>query len=186
MYKLLFFPMFIGLALALIGCGGPDTETAVPPEPEETAETREAPRRDEPVDRELEALTEGPTTEHEATVEVREEHDGVILDDDREEVNWWDDDELAESLGLEPEQRTRLLEAREALLDARMEGRARMDQQRDLEPQAEGDADRLAELRESAGLIQQEMDEAEQLWQDTVITTLRPEQLEQIRDLIEP
>jgi hypothetical protein len=161
------------LMLILGGCGGPDTETAAPPEPAENAETRAAPEQIEPTaDTSL------------ATAPEPAERGDPLIDGD-EGVRWWDDDELAEKLAIEPEQRTRLLEARRQLHEARLEGRARLEQQRVLQAQTEGDADRLAELREQAGLIDQELEDAETRWQEAVRITLRPEQYRQIEDLIE-
>jgi hypothetical protein len=107
------------------------------------------------------------------------------ISDEGDTLRWLDDDELAEHLQLEPEQRTSLLEAREALYQARLEGREQMEMQRDLEMEAAGDADRLAEQREQSGLIEQELDEAEMRWQEDVRTALSPEQLRQLEELIE-
>lgn len=170
--------------LVLSACGGQDTETAVPPDPEPfPEETQPADERTEPVEPTPPAVTQD-TLPEQGVMPPIVEHD-ERLTEDGQEVHWWDDDELAEKLGLEPEQRTRLLEAREALHDARVEGRARLAEQRDLEAEVAGDAERLGELRESAGRIDEELEAAEAGWQVTVRTILTPEQYAEIADLIE-
>ncbi|MFU8832088.1 MAG: hypothetical protein ACNA7J_08025 [Wenzhouxiangella sp.] len=172
MRQSLILPSLFAVTVILSGCG-PETETAAPPEPAETTETRVADERPEPV---VDTPLAPPS-------EPAERGDPRIDEDD--EVHWWDDEELAETLGVEPEQRTRLLEARRQLNEARVEGRARLEQQHVLQEQAEGDADRLAELREQAGLISQELEDAEARWQQTVRTTLRPEQYRHIEHLMD-
>lgn len=175
----------LALTLSLIGCEEP--EPVPPQEPEEPPEVQVAPdERTDPADEPPAEVTpeREPDPEPEPAVQPRTEHDDLLADDDRD-VRWWDDDELAEKLQLEPEQRTRLLEARRALHDARLQGREQLDEQRDLQRQAEGDRDRLAELREQSGLIQQELEDAELRWEDTVRTTLRPDQLQLLEELTE-
>ncbi len=180
MRQLLTVSILFAFTLGLSACGEPEPPPEAPPEPEERTEPREPPERTEPVEAPEPEVTpepEPPTTAH------YEYYDPIADEDDR--LRWWDDDELAEQLQLEPEQRTSLLEAREALHEARMEGREELEVQRDLELQAEGDADRLAELREQSGMIEQELDEAEMRWQDDVRATLSPEQLRRLEELFE-
>ena len=176
MRQLLTVSISFAFMLALSGCGEPEP----PPEPEERTEPREPPERTEP----FEAPEPEITPEPEPPAPARDEHyDPATVEGDA--LRWLDDDELAEHLQLEPEQRTSLLEAREALYQARLEGREQLEVQRDLEMEAAGDADRLAELREQSGLIEQELDEAEMRWQQEVRTTLSPEQLRQFEELLE-
>ncbi len=172
MRQSLSLPSLFAVTIILGGCG-PETETPAPPEPAETTETRVADEGPEPI---VDTPLAPPS-------EPAERGDPLVDEDD--EVDWWNDEELAENLRVEPEQRTRLLEARRQLHEARAEGRARLEQQRVLQEQAEGDADRLAELREQAGLIRQELEDAEARWQQTVRTTLRPEQYRHIEELME-
>ena len=96
---------------------------------------------------------------------------------------WWDDETLAERLGLEPEQRSALLEARATLLGARLEGRTRLSEQRSTlrGTQDAGDPERLAELRESRQAVNREIEAAEQVWEDAVQSILNREQLERLR-----
>ena len=175
--------IFFALTLSLSGCGDTDTPSAPPPESDERVETRDAPERTEPADPPP-AFTPEQAPEPEPPVRAPAEREDLLAHE-VDQLRWWDDDELAEKLGLEPEQRASLLEAREALYQARLEGREQLEVQRDLEMELAGDADRLAELREQSGLIQQELDDAEMRWEEDVRTTLRPAQLRQLEELLE-
>ncbi|TVS11173.1 MAG: hypothetical protein EA419_08805 [Wenzhouxiangella sp.] len=185
------FLLIPALSLGLIACGGQDTETAPPPpEAEEMIDDRQAPERAEPADvppaeRELREQT-APAADTDPLIRARTERER-LRERRGEEIRWWDDDTLAEQLGLDPDQRSTLLEAREALHEARLEGRGQLREQRDrageLDPQS--DQDRLAELQTSVGEIRERLDEAEEGWHTTVRDTLRPEQLRQLQDLIE-
>lgn len=168
-----FFPLF------LIACGDQNTETAPPPAPasETATEQPEAPVRSEPADR------PPPPSEHEgatgADPEALEQARAgrqVLRERRQTESGWWTD---AERLGLDPEQHTALLEAREALMAARLEGRTRLQQLRTAEQGQQ--AERLAELQASREELLAGMDEAEQLWQSTLREVLNTEQLERLR-----
>ena len=179
------------LSLGLIACGGPDTETAPPPaEPDQTFEDRQAPERAEPAD----ALPPARTQTEPAAVEadadaltrVRAERER-LRERRAPEIRWWDDDALVEQLGLDPDQRSALLEAREALHEARLEGRGRLREERERAGQLDrqSDQERLSELQTGVGELRARLDEAEEGWQTTVRDTLRPEQLRQLQDLID-
>ncbi len=176
MRQLLTASIFFAFTLALSGCGEPEPPPEPPPEPEERIE----PQRTET----FEAPEPEVTPEPEPPAPARDEHYDPTTDEG-DTLRWWDDDELAEHLQLEPEQRTSLLEAREALYQARLEGREQLEVQRDLEMEAAGDADRLAELREQSGLIEQELVEAETRWQEDVRATLSREQIRRLEELME-
>lgn len=191
-YKVLIISVF---SLFLIACGGQDTETAPPPPPDsETAtEQPEAPVRSEPGDQppppvepgdaagvDPEALAE---SERGRLEQARAERQALRGERRQADTGWWADEALAERLGLDTEQRTALLEAREALMAARLEGRTRLQQQRSAMRTAEQtqQAERLAELQASTDELLAGMDEAEQLWQSTVREVLNTEQLERLR-----
>ncbi len=193
--KLINVLFVLALAFALSGCGTDDQATAPPPpEPEQPAQAESPPpERAEPA-----GTPSAPQpTEHDTvtgdqlTTDARPAHEPARIGRD-DAVEWWDDEALVEQLGLDPDQRAELLEVREALHQARLEGRTQLDdlhaqsdalEGRDLE--AEADRERLAELRTSMAEVEERMDEAENLWQETVHSTLRPEQLEQLEDLLE-
>ncbi len=183
MRQVLTLSIFFALTLSLSGCGDPEPPPEPPPDPDERVETRDGPELTEPAD--PPPVRDFPP-EHVVEPEVRTpaERDQLLADED-EGLLWWDDDDLAEKLGLEPEQRASLLEAREALHEARLEGREQLEAQRELEAELEGDAERLAELRERSGLIHQELEDAEMRWQEDVRTTLRRDQLRQLEELLE-
>ena len=176
----------LAFSLALTACGGHDSETAPPPPPEaETAaEQPEAPLRSEPADEppppiEPEAAAgAGP----EALEQARAERQ-ALRERRQAGSGWWTDEALAERLGLDPEQRTAVLEAREALMAARLEGRTRLQQQQVTMRAAEQtqESERLAELRASRDEIVAGLDDAEQAWQATLRDVLNTEQLERLR-----
>ena len=173
-------------SLALTACGGHDSETAPPPPPEaETAaEQPEAPLRSEPADEppppiEPEAAA---GADPEALEQARAERQ-ALRERRQAGSGWWTDEALAERLGLDPEQRTAVLEAREALMAARLEGRTRLQQQQVTMRAAEQtqESERLAELRASRDEIVAGLDDAEQAWQATLRDVLNTEQLERLR-----
>lgn len=180
--------MIAALSLGLTACGGQDTETAPAPAPEEAAPERLAPARAEPADQP--PASPDPADEPAAQGEAmaRAERERLRQQRGDGEVRWWDDDALAERLGLDPEQRSRLLEAREALLAARLEGRTRLREQRELGTQLDpqSDADRLTELQRSIGGVREQLEQAEFRWEETIRDTLHPEQQRQLDELIEP
>ncbi len=184
MTYLLRFLVLTGLALALSACGGADQETAPAPEPEQTVETAPAPQRAEPADPPPPALEADPAAEDDALARARAQRES-LRGTRSEEVAWWDDEELAARLGLDPDQRATLLEVREALHDARLEGRTQLRELRGQARGLEGDADRLAELQTSIGQVREQMEEAETSWQETVRVTLSPTQLEQLEEWLD-
>lgn len=176
----------LAFSLALTACGGHDSETAPPPPPEaETAaEQPEAPLRSEPADEppppiEPEAAA---GADPEALEQARAERQ-ALRERRQAGSGWWTDEALAERLGLDPEQRTAVLEAREALMAARLEGRTRLQQQQVTMRAAEQtqESERLAELRASRDEIVAGLDDAEQAWQATLRDVLNTEQLERLR-----
>lgn len=178
--------LFLALpALALIACGGQDTETAPAPEPEQSVQSAPAAQRAEPADAAPPSATPDPAADPEAIARARTDRE-QLRSGRGEEVHWWDDDALAAELGLDPQQRAALLEVREALHASRLEGRRQLRELRGQAAGLEGDAARLAELQTSIGELRERLDQTEDRWQDTVRDTLSPTQLEQLEDLIKP
>lgn len=184
MMRLFKFLIVPALALVLAACGDPDTETAPPPEPERPTDPVAAPERAEPAEPPPPDMEADPEAELEALTEARAERERFRTAR-RQPEHWWDDDTFVEELGLDPDQRASLLEVREALHEARLEGRTRLRELRGEARALEGDEERLAELQTSIGEVRERLDAAEGRWQDTVRSTLRPEQLEQLEDLME-
>lgn len=172
------------LALGLIACGGQDPETLPDATPEATEQQQGLPARSEPADAPPAPIEPADAAASEpADLEQARSERQRLRESRQDHHGWWSDEALADRLGLDTEQRAALLEARETLLEARLDGRTRLQEQR-LAGRAAADAqdpERLAELRESRTRIQSEIEAAEQAWQDAVRSILSGEQLEQLR-----
>ncbi len=181
----------IAFAVGLSACGGPDTETAPPPP--EPANGNDNFARSEPAEAPPDPgeLTLDSIAETDPLEEARAQRQQLREQRGRNR-HWWDDDALAERLGLNPDQRSALLEAREALHRVRTEGRERMRSQRELQRHADtaGDRERLEELQAQTNALRQQMDAAEQAWQEDLRAVLRHEQIERLAeerpDLVQP
>lgn len=169
------------LTLALGACGGQDTETAPAAESESTAPQPAPAVRSEPADAPPAPLDPDTDLYSESTDldQARAERQR-IREQRQTDSGWWDDEALSERLGLESEQRAALLDARQALHSARLEGRTRLREQRSAvrSRQDREDAERLEELRQSREAIRGDMEAAEQVWQTAVGRILNQDQLE--------
>lgn len=176
----------LGLIILIVGlsaCGGPDTETAPPPQDatdEEETIMRSEPGEAPPVG---DDLTLDSPAEADAVEQARAQRE-QLREQRAGDRHWWADDALAERLGLDPDQRSALLEAREALHRARIEGRERMRAQRELQRQADtaGDHERLEELQAQTNRLREQMNAAEQAWQEDLRAVLHPEQIERLAE----
>ena len=174
------------LILALTACGDQDTETAPLPARETApAEQPETTGRSGPANEAAPAVAPDATevTDRQALQQLRAERQ-ALRERRQGERGWWSDEALSERLGLDPEQRAALLQARETLLTARLEGRTRLQQQRVALRAAEQaqQAERLAELQATRDNMLSALEDAEQLWQSTARDILNTEQLERLRE----
>ena len=180
LYRLL---LAASLAMVFSGCGSPEPEESQPTPPESTSEPLAGPQRTAPADATAPASAEDEAAQSDAVARARSERQ-ALRERRREQLNWWEDSDLARELGLEAHQREALLAAREELQRTRVDTRERLRNQRELQRQAErdGDHDRLADVRARASALQQQLREASQLWDQRLRDTLSEDQLEQLID----
>lgn len=173
------------LILALTACADRDNETAPPPAADTVpAELPEPTGRSEPATEPPPAVAPEAAEGTDAQALLQSRADRQALRDRRQsDSGWWSDDALSERLGLDAEQRAALLQARETLLTARLEGRTRLQQQRSALRAAEQaqQAERLAELQADREDMLSGLEDAERLWQSTLRDILNTEQLQRLR-----
>ena len=187
----------LALTLALIGCT-PDeaTESDQPAaEPGERVETTEqqTPIEDsaqEP-DRETRLVEQRREQLREAMREQRKAAQETAPPDmprrslmrrDRDQTPWWQDEAMIAQLGLEGEQLEAIEQAtadhRRAQASARQEmAELRRQMSRGLE---EGDRDRATAATDDRDRIRQQLEQADQQWERTMVEILYPEQLDQL------
>jgi hypothetical protein len=181
------FPKYLTLlilTLTLSACDRQDVETSPAAETESSAQQPAPAVGSEPADAPPAPLDRDPALASESTDLTQARAERQLIREQREsDSGWWDDEALSQRLGLEPEQRAALLDARRALHSARLDANTRLREQRSAlgSTPDRGDADRLNELRETREAIENDIAAAEQLWQTAAGNILNRDQLERLR-----
>ncbi|MGY6554758.1 MAG: hypothetical protein ACXIUM_09590 [Wenzhouxiangella sp.] len=168
------------LGLMLMGCDRQEPQTAPPAaSPDETAPTSQQ-LRSEPVD-------DAPPEDSLAAAEAQDWEARELALSERQQLRgqrqqdqgWWADEELSALLGLDTEQSAALLQARQALIEARLQARAELLGQRGNEQSVDEmeQAEQLEELLQDQDTIRVQMSEAQLAWEQAVRDILSEAQL---------
>lgn len=173
------------LALLLFGCERADQQ----PAPEATRPADSAPAasqvRSEPADDPPPVDTSAAAMAHKTDTLERALTERQQLRAQRlDSQGWWTDEELSTYLRLDAEQAAALLQARQALIDARLRARAELLGQRGSE-QSVDELERLERsegLRQDSDAIRMHLHEAQLAWEKAVGEILSEEQLARLID----